>query len=430
MIKNPKGTDFPQGEEGNNSTEIGKVVTTTTKAASSSVTANANSTPWLRLKDPRIVRVSRVFGGKDRHSKVCTIRGLRDRRVRLSVPTAIQLYDLQDRLGLNQPSKVVDWLLNAAKHEIDELPPLPMPLPGSFSLLATPRGEANIITSAASSTATTTCQSNDHEDQGVVLVKTDSTDHHSTTMEWELGNSSSRLARPSNFWSPSPPNASSDSLWRARSKEALHARDQTANDQKENLRGTRNNINEGLIEKEELGNIDHITLLQRTTMNHHPFFPGMINNIANTMPISSNYRWEPLNYPLLMSHLGGSGGGGGGGGGLTEHNNLHSLNVVSLQPSMLSLSTGSQFLFGPPSSSSSNTSATTSSSTTQTYFPNGMDNIHDPRQLALSHFQMLSSSLSVQSLLPNPMRPPFHFGASNSTNDNIGSPSQQGKERD
>ncbi|KAJ1381947.1 hypothetical protein SESBI_44681 [Sesbania bispinosa] len=37
------------------------------------------------------------------------------------------------RLGLNQPSKVVDWLLNAAKHEIDELPPLPIP-PGNFTL--------------------------------------------------------------------------------------------------------------------------------------------------------------------------------------------------------------------------------------------------------------------------------------------------------
>ncbi|KAK8533863.1 hypothetical protein V6N13_028449 [Hibiscus sabdariffa] len=90
---------------------------------------NKAPSPWLRLKDPRIVRVSRAFGGKDRHSKVYTIRGLRDRRVRLSVPTAIQLYDLQDRLGLNQPSKVVDWLLNAAKHDIDELPPLPMPMP-------------------------------------------------------------------------------------------------------------------------------------------------------------------------------------------------------------------------------------------------------------------------------------------------------------
>lgn len=86
---------------------------------------------WSGLKNPRIVRVSRAFGGKDRHSKVTTVRGLRDRRVRLSVQTAIQLYDLQDKLGFNQPSKVVDWLINAAQHEIDKLPPLQFP-PGNF----------------------------------------------------------------------------------------------------------------------------------------------------------------------------------------------------------------------------------------------------------------------------------------------------------
>ncbi|KAJ0237260.1 Transcription factor TCP13 [Hirschfeldia incana] len=95
--------------------------------------SSSSSSSWMKSKDPRIVRVSRAFGGKDRHSKVCTLRGLRDRRVRLSVPTAIQLYDLQERLGLDQPSKAVDWLLNAAQEEIDELPPLPVS-PETFSL--------------------------------------------------------------------------------------------------------------------------------------------------------------------------------------------------------------------------------------------------------------------------------------------------------
>ncbi|CBI15316.3 unnamed protein product, partial [Vitis vinifera] len=89
--------------------------------------APSSSRQWSAFRNPRIVRVSRSFGGKDRHSKVCTVRGLRDRRIRLSVPTAIQLYDLQDRLGLSQPSKVVDWLLDATKHEIDKLPPLQIP---------------------------------------------------------------------------------------------------------------------------------------------------------------------------------------------------------------------------------------------------------------------------------------------------------------
>lgn len=70
----------------------------------------------------RIVRVSRASGGKDRHSKVWTSKGLRDRRVRLSVTTAIQFYDLQDRLGYDQPSKAVEWLLKAAESSISELP--------------------------------------------------------------------------------------------------------------------------------------------------------------------------------------------------------------------------------------------------------------------------------------------------------------------
>lgn len=87
---------------------------------------------WLGMKDPRIVRASRVLGGKDRHSKVNTIKGLRDRRVRLSVQTAIQLYELQDQLGLSQPSKVVDWLISVTQNEIDKLPPLPMPVSGVF----------------------------------------------------------------------------------------------------------------------------------------------------------------------------------------------------------------------------------------------------------------------------------------------------------
>ncbi|GKV36936.1 hypothetical protein SLEP1_g45019 [Rubroshorea leprosula] len=72
----------------------------------------------------RIIRVSRASGGKDRHSKVWTSKGPRDRRVRLSVTTAIQFYDLQDRLGYDQPSKAVEWLIKAAAEAIAELPSL------------------------------------------------------------------------------------------------------------------------------------------------------------------------------------------------------------------------------------------------------------------------------------------------------------------
>ncbi|XP_052111658.1 transcription factor TCP5-like [Arachis duranensis] len=100
-----------------------------TLKGSAAAAASSSTRQWSAFRNPRIVRVSRSFGGKDRHSKVCTIRGLRDRRIRLSVPTAIQLYDLQDKLGLSQPSKVIDWLLDATKLDIDKLPPLHFPQP-------------------------------------------------------------------------------------------------------------------------------------------------------------------------------------------------------------------------------------------------------------------------------------------------------------
>ncbi|KAF8411021.1 hypothetical protein HHK36_003560 [Tetracentron sinense] len=69
--------------------------------------------------------IVRSTGRKDRHSKVCTAKGPRDRRVRLSALTAIQFYDVQDRLGFDRPSKAVDWLIKKAKSAIDELAELP-----------------------------------------------------------------------------------------------------------------------------------------------------------------------------------------------------------------------------------------------------------------------------------------------------------------
>ncbi|KAJ8755069.1 hypothetical protein K2173_016674 [Erythroxylum novogranatense] len=69
--------------------------------------------------------IVRSTGRKDRHSKVCTAKGPRDRRVRLSAHTAIQFYDVQDRLGYDRPSKAVDWLIKKAKAAIDELAQLP-----------------------------------------------------------------------------------------------------------------------------------------------------------------------------------------------------------------------------------------------------------------------------------------------------------------
>ncbi|XWS10953.1 hypothetical protein CRYUN_Cryun38cG0042700 [Craigia yunnanensis] len=96
--------------------------------------------------------IVRSTGRKDRHSKVCTAKGPRDRRVRLSAHTAIQFYDVQDRLGYDRPSKAVDWLIKKAKLAIDELAELPPWNPGTLN------------------TTTSTSKPNNQEDQNTTTA--------------------------------------------------------------------------------------------------------------------------------------------------------------------------------------------------------------------------------------------------------------------
>ncbi|XP_060195613.1 transcription factor CYCLOIDEA-like [Lycium barbarum] len=58
---------------------------------------------------------------KDRHSKILTSQGHRDRRVRLSIGVARMFFDLQDMLGFDKPSKTLEWLFTKSKLAIEEL---------------------------------------------------------------------------------------------------------------------------------------------------------------------------------------------------------------------------------------------------------------------------------------------------------------------
>ncbi|KAJ8772181.1 hypothetical protein K2173_027358 [Erythroxylum novogranatense] len=59
---------------------------------------------------------------RDRHSKINTRQGPRDRRMRLSLKVAREFFDLQDKLNFDKPSKTVEWLLVQARAEIKKLP--------------------------------------------------------------------------------------------------------------------------------------------------------------------------------------------------------------------------------------------------------------------------------------------------------------------
>jgi hypothetical protein len=103
--------------------------------------------------------IVRSTGRKDRHSKVCTARGPRDRRVRLSAHTAIQFYDVQDRLGYDRPSKAVDWLIKNAKDAIDKLETLPAWQP-----------TANAAAPPSSSTHPDSAENSDDQAQAITVA--------------------------------------------------------------------------------------------------------------------------------------------------------------------------------------------------------------------------------------------------------------------
>lgn len=238
--------------------------------------------------------MSRTFGGKDRHSKVCTIKGLRDRRIRLSVPTAIQLYHLQDRLGLSQPSKVIDWLLDTTKHDIDKLPPLPI-VPGcNFTPFHQPTHTCQGY-GAPQSSSTTLFDANlmQSRKQGInINSQIVDVDEDDQSLEAKL-----------KYW---------DQNAMMRTKQKGVDRDQGA-----------------------IG--DHSNASQISAQNFFPIAsgnastilppPSLLNNNNNHNPMSNYCNWDPSNLSL------------------TQFGN-HNSNL-SLLPSSLSLSSGSQLFLYP-----------------------------------------------------------------------------------
>ncbi|KAG2306150.1 hypothetical protein Bca52824_025898 [Brassica carinata] len=69
------------------------------------------------FQDPKVKKVKKP-SRTDRHSKIKTAKGTRDRRIRLSQDVAKELFGLQDMLGFDKASKTVEWLLTQAKPEI------------------------------------------------------------------------------------------------------------------------------------------------------------------------------------------------------------------------------------------------------------------------------------------------------------------------
>lgn len=377
------------GNESNNNVNIEKF------SKASSTTSRQWSSSSSGFRNPRIVRVSTSFGGKDRHSKVCTIRGLRDRRIRLSVPTAIQLYDLQDKLGLNQPSKVIDWLLEVTKFDIDKLPPLQFP--PSFSQFPHHHHHHH------QQTLLPFCSGLDFG-PSVRLPRPNIFQHESSTRgsashELSLGvgtfcDTSSTfmgihqnlMMAKSRFWDV-------DSMTRGKGKLEAEKGKWIKTNEEENQDGEE-------VGESGSGNYNNNINTQKLFPmgNHSTLLPhGFLNN--NNVMSYNNYHSETSN--LSLSQLG-------------SHGLFHSQQVdpphnglqFQVQPSFpLPSSSSSQLLFGQ---SSNNQTPSSLLGTTIPFVTNSVEN-NDPRVQIFNHFQFINSAGSSSQGIPHHHHiPSFH----------------------
>nr|AXM05102.1 cycloidea-like protein [Galinsoga parviflora] len=82
-----------------------------------------NNHNQLKLSDS-VISPSRkrvAASKKDRHSKIFTAQGPRDRRVRLSIDISKKFFGLQDLLGFDKASKTLDWLFTRSMTSIKDL---------------------------------------------------------------------------------------------------------------------------------------------------------------------------------------------------------------------------------------------------------------------------------------------------------------------
>ncbi|KAL3631313.1 hypothetical protein CASFOL_024297 [Castilleja foliolosa] len=86
-------------------------------------TGTSKRTLKEKANDPASKRrnLGKRTGKKDRHSKIRTAQGVRDRRMRLSLQIARKFFDLQDMLGYDKASSTIEWLFGKSKKAIREV---------------------------------------------------------------------------------------------------------------------------------------------------------------------------------------------------------------------------------------------------------------------------------------------------------------------
>ncbi|XP_065864265.1 transcription factor DICHOTOMA isoform X2 [Euphorbia lathyris] len=125
---------------------------------------------------------------RDRHSKINTAQGPRDRRMRLSLKVAREFFDLQDKLCFDKASKTVEWLLLQARSAIINL-----------SSVTSTNININNQSTAASSTSECEVVSGIEDEAAAAAVKEDNNESKAKTKVGKVGKKTKACSRKSAF---------------------------------------------------------------------------------------------------------------------------------------------------------------------------------------------------------------------------------------
>lgn len=99
----------------------GTIINMPGSGSGSGSSKNEEESTTIEKMKKMMPKTKRLCSKRDRHSKINTAKGPRDRRMRLSLDVARDFFGLQDILGYDKASRTVEWLLIQAKPEINKL---------------------------------------------------------------------------------------------------------------------------------------------------------------------------------------------------------------------------------------------------------------------------------------------------------------------
>ncbi|XP_058009918.1 transcription factor CYCLOIDEA isoform X2 [Hevea brasiliensis] len=214
---------------------------------------------------------------RDRHSKINTAQGPRDRRMRLSLKVAREFFDLQDKLRFDKASKTVEWLLIQARPAIKKL----------FSGLPQFNYSSSVGTKSASSTSE--CEVVSGIDDEAAAIKATTKISNAKTSSSSCVNNKGKKAKPSRKAAFDPLARESREKARARARERTREKQWNRKIDKSKLCEEAKNL-----ELNQLNCLSPFEIGEESGTQSHTMNPNSLEMLAHEVEVPSSHEQDSI----------------------------------------------------------------------------------------------------------------------------------------